>query len=209
MRQNASLCGNGLKHCEKRRQCCKQHFFLFQQYSWPSCIQISIFKPDLFHNFKMLSISIILLLGKRVNSLPNDKILDEAKLKEFADDKIKSMKLIWLGRKYCGKRRKCWLPLFSPFPTMFSNGFFLGFIKSLDCVVELSRLTSDLRMLSLFCSFSLSASISCFICCFSISVDGDRELSLCDRHGNNSIDFILPLQLLIVSCRQFWQLNLP
>ena len=42
----------------------------------------------------MLSISIILLLGKRVNSLPNDKILDEAKLKEFADDKIKSMKLI-------------------------------------------------------------------------------------------------------------------
>ena len=23
------------------------------------------------------------------------------------------------GRKYCGKVRKCWLPAFSPFPTMF------------------------------------------------------------------------------------------
>ena len=25
------------------------------------------------------------------------------------------------GRKHCGKRRKCWLPAFSPFPTMFSK----------------------------------------------------------------------------------------
>ena len=25
-----------------------------------------------------------------------------------------------------GKRRKCWLPLFSPFPTMFSKGLFHG-----------------------------------------------------------------------------------
>ena len=24
------------------------------------------------------------------------------------------------ARKHCGKRRKCWLPAFSPFPTMFS-----------------------------------------------------------------------------------------
>ena len=23
------------------------------------------------------------------------------------------------GGKHCGKRRKCWLPTFSPFPTMF------------------------------------------------------------------------------------------
>ena len=26
--------------------------------------------------------------------------------------------------KYCGKRRKCWLPAFSPFPTMFSYTLF-------------------------------------------------------------------------------------
>ena len=25
------------------------------------------------------------------------------------------------GRKHCGKRRKCWFPAFSPFPTMFSK----------------------------------------------------------------------------------------
>ena len=30
-------------------------------------------------------------------------------------------------RKHCGKRRKCWLPAFSPFPTMFSNPFFANF----------------------------------------------------------------------------------
>ena len=29
------------------------------------------------------------------------------------------------GRKHCGKRRKCWLPAFSPFPTMFLKGFFI------------------------------------------------------------------------------------
>ena len=32
---------------------------------------------------------------------------------------------LWHGRKqernHCGKRRKCWLPAFSPFPTMFSK----------------------------------------------------------------------------------------
>ena len=40
-----------------------------------------------------------------------------------------------LGRKHCGKRRKCWLPAFSLFPTMFSKGFF-KVIKSWDCVVK-------------------------------------------------------------------------
>ena len=40
------------------------------------------------------------------------------------------------GRKRCGKRRKCWLPTFSPFPTMFSKGFFPRVVKSRDCVVK-------------------------------------------------------------------------
>ena len=34
-----------------------------------------------------------------------------------------------LKKKTCGKRRNCWLPVFSPFPTMFSNGFFLWSVK--------------------------------------------------------------------------------
>ena len=45
------------------------------------------------------------------------------------------------GRKHCGKRRKCWLPAFSPFPTMvspfptiFSKGLLFWVIKSSDCV---------------------------------------------------------------------------
>ena len=33
------------------------------------------------------------------------------------------------GRKHCGKKRKCWLPAFSPFPIMFSKGY----VKSWDC----------------------------------------------------------------------------
>ena len=38
------------------------------------------------------------------------------------------------GRKCCGKWRKCWLPAFSPFPTMFSKGFILRVVKTKECV---------------------------------------------------------------------------
>ena len=40
------------------------------------------------------------------------------------------------GRKYSGKKRKCWLPAFSPFCTMFSKAFFLRVIKTQVCVVK-------------------------------------------------------------------------
>ena len=40
------------------------------------------------------------------------------------------------SRKLCGKRRKCWLPAFSPFPTMFSECLFLGVVKGRECVVK-------------------------------------------------------------------------
>ena len=39
-------------------------------------------------------------------------------------------------RKHCWKRRKCWLPAFSPFPTKFSEGYFFRVVKSRDCVVK-------------------------------------------------------------------------
>ena len=44
----------------------------------------------------------------------------------------------WFGksRKDCGKRRKCWLPAFSPFPTMLSKAFLSRVVKSCDCVVK-------------------------------------------------------------------------
>ena len=38
------------------------------------------------------------------------------------------------GGKHCWERRKCWLPAFSPFPTMFSKGFLYRAMKSHDCV---------------------------------------------------------------------------
>ena len=74
------------------------------------------------------------------NSLLNDKILDLLKLKAFADDNLNVYQILKFalekGRKYCGKYRKCWLPTFSLFTTMFSKGFFLRVITSWDCVVK-------------------------------------------------------------------------
>ena len=78
-------------------------------------------------------------------TLPNNKILDWSKLKAFADDKMnlnkKSTcfgkafrKAFGKGRKHGRKRRKCWLPAFSPFPTMFSKGFSFSVVKSQDCM---------------------------------------------------------------------------
>ena len=40
------------------------------------------------------------------------------------------------SRKHCRTRRKCWLPAFFPLPTVFSEGIFLGVVKSRDCVVK-------------------------------------------------------------------------
>ena len=78
-----------------------------------------------------------------LNSLPNDKISEDSKLKASADKEInvteKLKDFFWKGRNQCGKRRKCWLPAFSPFPTMFSKGLFFKVVKSRDYVVELTK----------------------------------------------------------------------
>ena len=76
----------------------------------------------------------------RINSVPNDKISNWSRLKAFADDKInvtKNLKFA-LGREesIVGKGKKCWLPAFSPLPTMLSKGLFHGGVKSQDCVVK-------------------------------------------------------------------------
>ena len=41
------------------------------------------------------------------------------------------------GKKHYGKRRKCWLPVFSSFPTVFSKGFLPRVLKSRDCVAKI------------------------------------------------------------------------
>ena len=44
--------------------------------------------------------------------------------------------------KQCRKRRKCWSPAFSPFPTMFSKVFYLRVVKTRNCLVKRKK-TSD------------------------------------------------------------------
>ena len=74
------------------------------------------------------------------NSLPNDKFLDWSKLKIFPDDKSnlaeKQKFVLERVENIVGKRRKCWLPAFSPFPTIFSKDFLPRSVKSPHCVVK-------------------------------------------------------------------------
>ena len=75
----------------------------------------------------------VIHLNFLLNTLPNDKILDQSKLKRFADNKInviqKQKFVLERVEKIVGKGEKCWLPAFSPFPIMFSKGFFFKVIK--------------------------------------------------------------------------------
>ena len=72
-------------------------------------------------------------LCNKFNFLPNGKILDLSKLGTFCrrqniyESKIKIC--FCKDRKHYGKRRKCWLPAFSPFPVTFSKGFFVRVVK--------------------------------------------------------------------------------
>ena len=64
-----------------------------------------------------------------LNSLPNDKIPDWSIVEAFADDKLDVVKMVislFDKSENTGKRRKCWLPAFSPFPTVFLKVIFLG-----------------------------------------------------------------------------------
>ena len=63
-------------------------------------------------------------------------------------------------RKHCRKRRKCCLPAFSPFPTMFSKGFFFRVVKSRDGVVELNKGSWLYAYILCFChNYPLNCSI--------------------------------------------------
>ena len=56
---------------------------------------------------------------------------------------------MWQDRKHCGKRRKCWLPAFSPFTTMFSESFYPLWFPKQDCLVKgLNDLLKDLLIMS-------------------------------------------------------------
>ena len=63
------------------------------------------------------------------------------KLEAFAQDKLNIAKMkislfdIHVVENTVGKE-KCWLPAFSPFPTVSSKVFSLTVVKSRDCVVK-------------------------------------------------------------------------
>ena len=64
---------------------------------------------------------------KRGNPFPNNQILDETKLKAFADYKLNNKNDISIFQRVkniVGKGENAWLPAFSPFPTIFSKGLF-------------------------------------------------------------------------------------
>ena len=80
------------------------------------------------------------LLFIPLTPLPNNKNLDLSKLKAFADDKInvtEKLKIV-LGRieNIVGKGENAGYQYFSPFPKMFSKGFFFKVVESWDCVVK-------------------------------------------------------------------------
>ena len=75
-----------------------------------------------------------------INSLPNDKVLDWSKLKAFADDKIKVLKIIILHfdrvEKTEGKGENAGYQHFLLFPQCFnSKDFLFRVVKSRDFVV--------------------------------------------------------------------------
>ena len=85
------------------------------------------------------------LLNRGSNSQPpgheSDTLTTEPPRREaFADNKInlneKLETCFGKDRKHCVKRRKCWSPVFSPFPTMLSKAFSFRVVKSQDCVVK-------------------------------------------------------------------------
>ena len=49
---------------------------------------------------------------------------------------MKNWNLFWEGQKTLWERRKCWLPAFSPFHTIFSKDFFYRLVKNRNSVVK-------------------------------------------------------------------------
>ena len=74
---------------------------------------------------------------KTFNPFPHDRILDQTKLKAFADDKLNVTKMIISGfdrvENIVGKE-KLLVQAISPFPTMFLKDFFPRGVKRCHCV---------------------------------------------------------------------------
>ena len=82
-------------------------------------------------------------MDQLLNSWPNDKNFGLVQTESIGrrQNECDSKTEFALGRveNTQGKGSKCWLPAFSSFPTMFSKGYFLGVVKSRDCVKRFNR----------------------------------------------------------------------
>ena len=111
------------KHCGKRRNCSFPQCFLpiwrtfYHSYQIQNCYLQTILV------WKILKF----VVWEGVNSLPNEKKFRPVQIERICRWQNKCDSKIELyfvkGRKHCEKRRKCWLPAFSPFRTMFSRDF--------------------------------------------------------------------------------------
>ena len=69
---------------------------------------------------------------KTINSFPHDKIMDQTKLKAFADDKLNVTKMIvsvFDRVENIVEKEKLLVQAISPFSTIFSKGFFPRLVK--------------------------------------------------------------------------------
>ena len=76
-------------------------------------------------------------MTKGFNPFPHYKVLDQTKLKAFADDKLNVTKMIisvFDRVKTLWEKEKLLVQAISPFPTMFSKGFFPKSLKRCHCV---------------------------------------------------------------------------
>ena len=101
---------------------------IFWKYLSYQIMRVRLYFLQMFSSWRSLKLVVW------IDSLPNDKISDKFNFKAFAEDKINVTKKVILlfcrnSKKHCWKRRKCWLPAFSPFPAMFSKSLFLRSLK--------------------------------------------------------------------------------
>ena len=106
----------GRKHCGKRINCSLRAISPF----------LTVFTKEL-HTCKNQG-----LFGKGLNFYQMTNSLTGPNWKHLQATwcNLKTKLLFWMGRKHCEKWRKCWLPAFSPFLTIFSKGFFFMVVTS-------------------------------------------------------------------------------
>ena len=132
-RKTQGLFGKGLiKQWMKKGQCWKLALFL--SFSPAVCYHLK----EMITSFRHIYFIIHKYLS--FNSLPNDKIFRTGPnwkhLQTTHQMWLKDWDLFW-GKveNIVGKGRKCWVPAFYLFSTMFSKVFYFKVVKSRDCVV--------------------------------------------------------------------------